>query len=42
VSDLTWVGIVSIVASAAGAVFSGVEVLGRNETRRRGGLNQPI
>lgn len=42
VSELTWNGLVSIVASGAGAIFCGVEVLGRNETRRRGGLNQPI
>jgi hypothetical protein len=42
ISGMVWTGFVSIVGSAVGTVFSGVEISGRNETRRRGGLNQPI
>lgn len=41
VSGAVWPGSVSVVASAAGCVFAGGEVLGRNETRRRAG-NLPI
>lgn len=41
VSGAVWTGSVSVVASAAGCTFSGLEILGRNETRRRGG-NLPI
>lgn len=41
VSGAIWPGSVSVVAGAAGCLFSGLEVLGRNETRRRQG-NLPI
>jgi hypothetical protein len=41
VSGALWPGSVSVVASAAGCVFSGGEIMGRNETRRRQG-NLPI
>lgn len=42
VSGAVWTGSLSVIASAAGCVFAGGEVLGRNETRRRHGLNQAI
>lgn len=41
VSGAVWPGTVSLVASAAACVYAGVEVLGRNETRRRQG-NLPL
>lgn len=42
VSGAVWPGTVSLVASGAGCVYAGVEILGRNESRRRGALNQPL
>lgn len=41
VSGAVWPGSVSVIASAAGCQFSGLQISGRNETRRRGG-NLPI
>lgn len=41
ISGAMWPGSVSVVASAAGCVFSGLQISGRNETRRRQG-NLPI
>lgn len=41
ISGAVWPGSVSLVASAAGCTYAGVEILGRNEVRRRLG-NEPI